>query len=595
MPVAETREQRILQRYDKLKADKMPWLDSWQLIGEYVMIRKQNFNTEFTPGDFMTGKIFDGTAGYANHLMASSLIGALWPNGAKTFRIEPPDNMSQKKAKSKEVKAYFAAVTKRMAAVMDNPKGGFLTCLEEYMLDQGSFGISGIGVFKNEGADRDQVPIRFVPLDAKKIAIDEGADGFVDTVYIERQITVRQAVQEFGLDAVSKQVRKQFEDGRGDEKIKVLQAIEPRLDAKYGGFGNINMPVASIHLEMEHKHVLKESGYWEMPVFITRFWKANNEKYGRSPAWEAMSDILEANAMREAAMIATEKMLDPPLLVDQDGIAGGGTIDTSAGAINVKYVDGHMGDRGKVVEPLITIGEMTTTFQNIKELREHIFRHFFIDRLLDLNNETRMTLGEANIRNELRGQSLGTIYARQIAELFNRVIERVYNIMFELGLLGVVAGSIEEQQMLESGIEPLVIPESVLELMMNDIDAYKVTFISPAARIMRAEELTGIQRTIEFLAAVAPLNSEILDNIDFDEVIKSVQDLTGAPSSILRAVDEVAEMRDKRAQQQAEMAQMQAQQIGAEIAKTTSQAAQAASKAGLTPFSGGAQQLGGVA
>lgn len=584
----ETRERRILERYEKLKAEKAPWLDSWQLIGEYVMLRKQNFNAEFTAGDFMTGKIFDGTAGYANHLMASSLIGALWPNGAKTFRIEPPDNMDEKIAKKKDVKAYYAAVSKRIAAIMDNPKAGFLTSLEEYMLDQGSFGISGIGVFKNEGPNKHEVPIRFVALDAKKIAIDEGADGFVDTVYIEREITIRQLVQEFGLDAVSKKVREEYERGRGsDRKVKVLQAIEPRLDARYGGFGNANMPVASIHLEMENPHILKESGYWEMPVFITRFWKANNEKYGRSPAWEAMSDILEANAMREAAMIATEKMLDPPLLVDQDGIAGGGTIDTSAGAINVKYVDGHMGDRGKVVEPLITVGEMTTTFQNIKELREHIFRHFFIDRLLDLNNEQRMTLGEANIRNELRGQSLGTIYARQIAELFNRVIERVFNIMSELGLLGVVAGSAEEQMLLDAGITPIYIPDAVLELMIGDHEAYKISFISPAARIMRAEELTGIQRTIEFVAAVAPLQPEILDNIDFDAMVRAVQDLTGAPSYIIKAIDEVAEMREKRAQQQAEMAQMQAQQIGAEIAKTTSQAAQAAAKAGLTPFSQG--------
>lgn len=579
----ESRVEIILERHKKLKAEKEPWLYTWQLIGEYCHQRKQEFTNTLSPGQFLTGKIFDGTAESAANLLTASLIGALWTNGAKTFRIEPPDHMSDL-LKTKDVKTYYETISKSVAVAMDNPKAGFRTSLEECVHDETTFGIAGISAMKNNTQDFAELfdmPVVFGSVDAKQTCIDENARGFVDTVYIEKEMTVRQLVQEYGLENISKKCREMYVTRRGHEKVWVLQALEPRLDARYGGFGNVDMPVASIHIEMAEKVVLRESGFMEMPVFVARFYKAMNEKYGRSPAMAAMSDILEANALREGSIVATEKMLDPPLVMEEDGIVGGGTVDTSAGGLIVKHSSGRIADTGPVIEPLITVGEMNTTFTRIDELAEVISRHFFIDRLLDLNNEQRMTLGEANIRNELRGQSLNTIYARQISELLTPIIERVFNIMFELGFLGVPAGSEEEQELLAAGIEPIIIPDAVVQMMAAGKNAYKITFISPAARIMQSEELAGIQRTVEFGLAVAQAMPDILDNFDFDVIIRRVQELTGAPSSIMKAVDEVAAIRESRAQQQQAMAQLQAQEVAANTAKSGAQAAQAAAKAGI--------------
>lgn len=580
----ENRAKKIVERHKKLKAEKDPWLHAWQLICEYVMSRKQDFTVKHSPGEFLTGKIFDGSAESAASLLTASLIGALWTNGAKTFRIEPPEHMADI-TKTKEVKSYYETISKVMATAIDNPKAGFRTSLEECVHDETTIGTAGMSAFKNETktfAELYDMPVVFGSVDAKQISIDENARGFVDTVFIEREMTVRQLVQEYEIDNVSPKYREMFMNGRADEKCMVLHAIEPRLDARYGGFGNVDMPVASIHIELEGDgHILRESGYQEMPVFIARFYKGMGEKYGRSPAFAAMSDILEANALREASIVATEKMLDPPLVMEEDGIVGGGTVDTSAGALIVKHASGRVNDNGKAIEPLFTVGEVSTTFKRLDVLAEVISRHFFIDRLLDLNNEQRMTLGEANIRNELRGQSLNTIYARLIAELLTPIIERVFNIMLEIGLLGVQAGSEEEAFMLDNGFEPIIIPDAVVQMMLAGKNAYKVTFISPAARIMQSEELTGIQRTLEIALSIAAVYPDVLDTLDFDIVIRRVGELTGAPSSIFRAVDEVQQMRDQRQQQQQAMMQLQAQQVAADTAKSSGLAAQAAAKAGI--------------
>jgi hypothetical protein len=572
-----TKPQRVVDRYKKMQIEKAPWLPLYQLLGEYVMTRKQDFTADMTPGQFLTDKIFDSTAGSAYRLMASAVIGALWPNGSKTFQIEIPTALKGTEFEDAETKEFYERASKVMAEKMDNPRAGLLTSLEEYMGDQCVFGISGIAAFETEDLD---VPVQFTAVDVKKIAVDEGRDGFVDTVYIEKELTLRQMIQEYGYESLSRPNQEKWDKGMCDEKVKVLHAIEPRMERDPYSYGAANMPVASIHIELATQKVLKESGFTEMPVFVSRFWKAMNEKYGRSPAMEGLPDILEINAIREASIIAIEKSLDPPLAVFDDGTLGGGVIDTSAGAINTFSVSGRLGSAGsKPVEPLVTVGELNSTYARITELTENIRNHFMIDRLMDFNNEQRMTAYETSVRDNLRGQTLGSTFSRQIAEVFLPLIERVFNILLRKGLFGVVRGSVEERMILEEGGMPTYIPDKVADLMLDGKDVYKVTFISPAARIMQTEELMGIERTVNFAVTVAGVQPEVLDNLDTDEIMRSVQTLTGAPSRIIRDLDTVRKIRQARAEAQARAEELAAQREESEAMRNVAQAGQ---MAGLT-------------
>lgn len=566
--MAKTKGQRVWERYEQMKQEKAPWLPLYQLIGEYIQTRKQNFTSDILPGSFTTEQLYDNTASNANHLMAASMIGALWPNGAKTFRIGPPT--LYKPRESEEVKQWYKMATTRMVTVMDHPKSGLSTSLEEYMNDQGGFGISGIAAFEND--DDAEVPVRYNAIDAKRTAVDENNHGFIDSVYIEKQMTIRQAVQEYEYENLPKAEREAWDKGRGHEKITILHAIEPRMDGDPYMFGAADMPYASIHIEAKSKKVVRESGYTEQPVFVSRFWKIIGEKQGRSPGMEALPDILEMNAIREAYTLAHEKNLDPPMAVYDDTVLGGGTIDTSAGAINVFSVSGRLGTGQKPVEQLITTGELESTINRIAELREIIRNHFFIDRLMDLNNETRMTLGEANIRNELRGQSLGTVYSRQIAELFVPLIERTFNILLRKGLFGVIPGSQEEMELLSKGVEPEYIPEEIIEMMMKGEDVYQITFISPAYRIMQAEELMGIRSTVEFIAGIAPLKPDVLDNFDFDVMARRVQEITGASEDTVVSMEVMQKIRKARQDAEAKAQELEAARSGSEATRNVAQA-----------------------
>jgi len=554
----------LLSRHQKLKSEKATLHGIYELISEYVFNKKYNLEKTPNGGIFVDGDIYDNTGLRANSIMANVMVNNLWPNGPRTFKVKPTWDTSD----TQEIKAWFKHVNSQMHTIMDNTRAGLVTALDEYMLDQGSFGISGIYVSEDE-TDL-SCPIRYTAWDIKSMCVDEGTDGLIDTVFVEIEMTIRNAVKEYGLENLGSKTQKAFLDGNLEDKIKVLHVIEPRLDRNPKKYGAKDMPIASIHIEICSRKIIKESGFEEMPVFVGRFIKVLGEKYGRSPAMVAMPDILEANATREAISIATEKQLDPPLAVYDDGSLGAGTIETSAGAINVFSVSGRI-NNGKPIEPLYTVGELQSSYNHIETLKESINNHFYLDRLLDFNNETRMTFGEAQLRNALRGQSLGTFYARQEMEVITPLIKRTFNILLKRGLFGVLQNSIEELELLKRGIRPIYIPEEIAQRILSGLDVYDLDFISPAKRTMQSEELQGTIETANFAVSVAAAVPEILDNIDTDEMLRRIAKLSGADEDMLKDMQTVQSIRKARAEQQAQIMQLEQARQQSEIGRNVAQ------------------------
>jgi len=561
----EFKIQSVLNRNTQLKANKQPWLDLWQLVGEFIHMRRLDFTSSQQPGAFLTREIFDSTAPKAIKTASSSILSMLWPQSVKRFRLKPPADLPE----TREIKDYYEKVTARQIDVMDNPKAGLPMALDEAILDALSFGTVGVEALKSKATK-----VVYKAWGVKNISIAEGANGFVDTIYTEVCLPVHVIVKEYGLDAVSEKVRGLFNARQFDKEFNILVAIEPRITDDFApvGKGNTGMPFQSVHIEMETKTLLRESGFNEIPMPVARFWKILGEVYGRSPAMDALPSVLESNAIWEAVTLAIEKNLDPPLGVLDDGKLGGGVIDTSAGAVNVFNIAGRAGEKNPIF-PLFAVGEIKQTVSLLETLSQDISDHFFIDRLLDFNNETRMTLGEANIRNRLRNSTLGSIFTRLIAELFSPLIERTFNILFELGEFGVAEGSAEHSVlMLSSDEEPFIIPQDVVKLMASGRNVYDIEYFTPALRIMQAEEANGILQTYD--AALLMKNAGMIgieDNLDGDISIRRISGISGAPSEILRAPKDVEAIREARAEAAAEQQQLEAAKQMAESARNIGQ------------------------
>lgn len=562
-----------LNRLKQLKQRKEPWLPMFQILGEYIHIRKQNFTSSQVPGDFLMREIFDSTGPKSAKTAASALVGMLWPANARKFQLTKPDTLPD----TFEIKRYYDQITEIVRRALDNPKARLTNALSEYMLDQVVFGTSGVEPFEDKDID-----VRYRAWGIKELYISEGRAGEVDTIYLLLKFSVRRIVTEYGLDNVSRKIREMYQKNQFDEEFEILIAIEPRLN-RTGTLSNQDLPYESVHLEVDSQKILRESGFEELPIKIGRFVKLLGEEYARSPGMDAAPDILESNAIWESVTIAIEKNLDPPLGVLDDGRLGAGEIDTSAGAVNVFNISGRAGERNPVF-PINTVGEIKQTVNLLEALAKSISDHFFIDRLLDFNNEVQMTLGEAQLRNRLRHNTLGSILSNQISDVFNQIIERTVNILIRKGKLGVARNSPEHAMELFEGRTPLIIPEAVVRLMAEGGDVYGIEYFTPAMRIIQAEESEGIFRSWEFVKGIAGVKPDAVDVLDSDKSVKRFTELTGAPSTLVRSQEEIDTIREERDKQ------MQAQQQAALI-KQGSDAIRNIGQSGLIPVPVGGEQI----
>lgn len=556
-----TEVQRYIDRNTELKRKKMPWFPQWQLVGEYIMTRKQDFSREHEPGEFLSRELFDSTAPRANHIAASSLLGMLWPQGSKNFRLRPARGISD----STENKEYFEFISETVHETMSEPKAGLNMALQEYMEDDVSFGTSGLATFEDPEND-----VSFKAWNVKQMSIDEGPDGLVNTIYYEFKWPVRRVVSEYGLENVSQRTREAYSNNKLDQDVTVLYLLEPRLDRDVRKQNSENMAVRSLHIEIEAKHVIKERGFEELPVKVSRFWKIISETYGRSPGMEALPAVLEINAVWEALTIAIEKALDPPLGVLDDGKLGAGVIDTSAGALNVFNITGRAGEVNPVFE-LFKPGKIEQAVELIEKLTEEISNHYFLDRLLDFNNETQMTLGEAQIRNRLRNSTLGGLFNRQITEVFSPTIERVVNILLRRKRLGVIRGSVDEAMFLLDGAKPFIIPDEIAKRMMNGEKVYEIEYFTPAARIMQSEEAEGILRTWDYVKSIGEVKQDAFDVLDTDDSIRRFAEIAGAPSRQIRSKQAVEEIRAAREEDLAKQQEAEMLKAGADAARNFGQ------------------------
>lgn len=537
---------QVIEEFNEIKSQRSNWDVMYQVLGEYISQMKQNFQGQPSNGEFLTEEIFDSTGTFAAYNAASALLGMLWPGSAKgNIEITPPEDMPE----STELSKFYEDMTNKLTTAMDDPKANLALALDEYMLDQMIFGTSGVGVERGEKSK-----LLFKSYGVKELYLDEGKNGLINKIALLYEWSATRVVDEYGEENVSEKTRKAAQSGR-KEKVKILIMISPRKEKK-AIKGKLAMDYQSLHLEYDTCHLLKEDGFHELPIAVARFRKLNYEKMGRSNGMNALPDIREANALREAVIIATEKTLDMPIGVIDDGMLGGGYIDTSPRAVTVFNASGNIGN----TPPVFNIGEVPDiryAEARLEKLRETISQHFGIDRLIDMNNDTQMTFGEAQIRDQLRTASLLGLFSRQIAEVFTPIMERSINMLWRDGEFGVLEGSEEEAALIAKGKEPAYFPEEIQKRLEVGEDIYQITYKTKAANASKAEEYIAIIDVMTFATQAMAVDESIKHRVNLHEGIKKISDIRALPVGVIRQDDEVDELLAAEQEQMQQQQQMQ--------------------------------------
>ena len=521
----------IKKRCANLESVRQTWEDHWQEILDYVMPRKADVTFVRSRGEKRTEVLYDSTAITANNLLAASLQGTLTSASLPWFHLKLRDTELNQ---NRDVQLWLEDAAKRMYEIFN--ESNFNTEVHELYLDLVSIGTGAI--FVEEGSKGfDKEGIHFNCLHIAEYFIQENINGKVDTLYRKYKLTARQAIQEFGEENVGEKILESVKE-KPDKEFNFIHAVEPTEDYERAvGKSNTKLPVHSCHVCTEDKMVVRTGGYNEFPYLVPRWSKATGEIFGRSPSYNALPDIKTLNKAVEIGLKAWAKAIDPPLLVQDDGVIG--RVRMTPAGITVVRHDG-------AIKPLQIGSNWQITDMKENQLRTSIRQAYYSDQL-QLQDGPQMTATEVQVRYELMQRLLGPTLGRFQSEFLNPLIERTFGIMLRAGAL---------------------LPEpDVIQGQKIDVE-----YVGPLARSQRMEESVAIDRLYELAMNVVQVDPSIMDNINHDEAIRLRGDLLGVPKIILRARDEVEELREQR--QQAQQAQQQAeqQQQAAQAALTQGQA-----------------------
>ena len=529
----------LVKRKGKLKAQRGTWESNWQELTNLVLPNEADFNTERSIGGKRTTHVYDSTGIHANEMLAAGLHGMLTNPASNWFSLRIKDDQNNL-ADSSEAKQWLEDTTNVILSEIAAPSVAFSSHIHEYYLSLCSIGTACI--FIGDPVNREGVSFRAIHIE--EIFIAENADGIIDTVFRSFEMTVRQIVQKWGEKSLSPRIAKMYEKKDYDKQVQLLHCVYPREDMDKGKKAATMLPVASVYIDEKDKHVLAEGGFNEMPYMVSRWSKAVGEVFGRSPAMTALPDIKMLQEIMKTTIKAAQKVVDPPLLVPDDGVLG--PVRTIPGGLNY-----YRASSGARIEPLQTGANIGLSYEMMNDLRERIRTMFFLDQL-QFQGAPRMTATEVVERTERTLRLLGPTLGRLQSEFLGPMIERIYGVLSRAERLP----------------EP---PESIAEQEL------KIEYVSPLARAQRQSETQGIMRTLEFIGPIAGMDPQAAQVVKGADTVRHIAELNGVPPMLLKSDEEL--LAEAKAQQEAQAAQQQMMQ-GAEVMDMMQKGANVAKTAG---------------
>ena len=565
---------RSRQGYQTAKANFNNRCSALSMYYYQIKSDYQAYTPQIVQGQFANdGNINDNIGAKSAKLMASALMGMVWKDEKGTFRIIPSKHIPESEA----VKQYFNRISTDLATYMERPQSRITTSLYKTILESVIYGTSGM-VVQSGGYD---TPLKYFNKSILSFYIGYDKSGEIKELFIDYNMSADELYDRYG-DAAGEAVVQAIQNNDHIQRFVVTEAIRPRSKEERGGkAGKLGMPYTADIFMPNHNIYLEGGGYESLPMPVLFFSKLEYEDYGRGVGEEALPTVVQVNIANEVLAIGGELLAQPALGMYDNGSLAGLAVDLSAGALNVFNVAGTVPTEQPIF-PLFEVGDLRVMYEWLQSLKEEVAGYFFLDKLYDLNDKQRMTLGEAVMRDQIRSDSLSPIFTQIMAFLIE-AITRSVDITYGMGLMGVIdPENLEDPKvktLLANGLQPFAIPDEVLKAQIAGIDWYDIQFISPAARIMNNEELNSTLKFISVMGEAGAISPDFVDVIDPDGTAMKLKELTATDSVVVRTQKQRDQIRKSRAEAQMQMAKIEADAKMAAAEQARGQAAAARSGA----------------
>ena len=430
--------------------------------------REQNL----TPGQKRTEEMVDATGALALSRSASALESMLTPTSSLWHGMAP---VLKSLLKDRRVREWFQDLQRIVFQYRYAPRANFASQKRADYLALMAFGTSSLYTDKPLVKGEKGLRYRYVHLGEVKFMANH--QGIVDTAIRRFRMTARQMLQRWGRDRLPSQILSDAEDPKkGENEHWVIHCVKPRGELEGfepGRVDELGLQFADYYVSETGMGLIINGGHHTFPYSVSRYDVAPGELYGRSPAMDALPSMKVLNEQKKTVLKHGHRAVAPALLAHDDGIVD--TFSVRPDAINF----GGVTAEGRPLIQAIPTGKIQIG-KELMDMEKETINDFFLVSLFEaLVNNPQMTATQVLELTRERGVLLSPTVGRHETEALGPMIEREVDLLIEQRL-----------------VAPM--PEALREVQGE----YEIEYNSPLSRARRAEEASGLFRTLDWMTGI---------------------------------------------------------------------------------------------
>lgn len=541
-----------VQRWEQLKNERSGFDRLAQDVADFCMPERR-INSKTSQGKQHNRTLYDDTGVRSLFLLASAEHQSMVGQSTDWFSLKPylpEDDTHENKLLLEKTDRVFKDHLQR---------SNFYSSMMEYLLDKDCFGTGYVYIESYFDRLRNRYLLNYKCLPWEQCYIDHNERQYIDTLYRfyeETARNIKNRYPRFAPDFIQKAAQKE-----PNKKFNLIEVIRAKDSSEKDMTTNPNHRFihAVILLDKQNSDKTgflnvqeikrgenvsqKTSGFHEFPFAATRFKRFPGEKYGRSPAMDALPAMAMVNKTKEFALKGAEISILPPGWY-QSGIIAGNELEIRPGVYqpcrDVDQVRESVSQSRQDIAQLI-----------IRDMQADIERHFFVDQIQfpPIGDSTPASATEISARVTFMNRIIEPVFGRLVSEGLDVIIDRS---LAELSRIPVRYGGIEDL----------------------DTSRIRPEYKGPLARNQRFEESISIDEMLEYSARARPTVPEIDDVFNIAAAIRERSIIRGVPAKVLYSPEKEKDRREQRIEAEQAQRQLEMMHIEADAASKVAPAIQ---------------------
>lgn len=540
-----------LREFANLQTWRNVFASHWEEVAELILPTSRNtfyYGSWNFPGQKKTDRQVDATGMLALQRFVAILDSLLTPRNMTWHALQASDPYVMK---DRATQLWFEDVTRLLFKYRYHPRANFSANNCNHWESLGAFGNGSLLIDAYEGIDGEQ-GLRYLEFPLGETYWRENHQKQIDGFIRHFRLTAEQAIQKFGVDAVGPKIveRAKLSD---QMPFEFIHRVCPRTDYEPGRFDKKGKPYASFYISLYDRKLLREGGYVSFPIAASRYAQTPNEVYGRGPAMFVLPALKTLNSEKIDFLTQGHRAAVPTWLTTDDGIVD---FTMRPGEFN----KGGLNDQGQELIKMLPTGNIQVTKEMMDEERALVEGAFLTDLFKVLLGDPKIfTATQIVEMMSQRGILIAPVVGRQQSEYLGTMIERELDVMSQLR-------TIDGRPVLPP------MPPRLREARGE----YHVTYASPLARDMRAQEIAGFNRLLDTAQTIANATGDpsIYDNFDFDTALPEQAEINNVPFRWMSSQQKLEAKRRQRQQMMERQMQTQEKPANAAVTKANAVAAE---------------------